>query len=40
MFSYNIVHVNGHYEVYLDGKFLCSADTYMEAVKELEKERK
>jgi hypothetical protein len=40
MFSYDIIHVNVHYEVYLNGRFLCSADTYVEAVKELEKERR
>ena len=25
----------GHYEVYIDGKFYCSADSYSEAVKEI-----
>lgn len=32
-----IVHVNGHYEVYIDGKYYCSVDTVVEAVKEIEK---
>lgn len=34
--SYNIIHVNDHYEVYIDGKFYCSADTVTEAAKEIE----
>lgn len=37
--TYKIVHVNGHYEVYIDGKFYCSADTLTEAVKEIENEK-
>lgn len=35
--SYEIKNVNGHYEVYLNGLFYCSADTMFEAVDELEK---
>ena len=35
----NIVNVNGHYEVYIDGKFYCSAETIIEAVKEIENEQ-
>lgn len=31
-----IFQTRGHWEVYIDGKFFCSADTYMEAVKELQ----
>ena len=31
-----IIAVRGHYEVYLDGKFYCSADTTDEAEKEIE----
>lgn len=27
----------GHYVVYVDGEFFCSADTHYEAIKELEK---
>lgn len=34
--TYKIIHVNDHYEVYIDGKFCCSADTIQEAVKEVE----
>lgn len=34
--DFNIVHVNDHYEVYINGKFYCSADTITEAVKEIE----
>ena len=35
--SYKIVNVCGHYEVYINGKFVCSGDTYNEASKEAEK---
>lgn len=31
-----IVHVQDHYEVYIDGEFYCSADTVVEAAKEIE----
>lgn len=31
-----IVRKGGHYEVYVDGKFVCSADTVVEAAKELD----
>lgn len=31
-----IRNVKGHYEIYVDGKFISSADTYDEAVKDLE----
>ena len=34
--EFKIVHVMDHYEVYHNGKFFCSADTAMEAVKEIE----
>ena len=34
--DYNIVRVNGHYEVYINGKFFCSADTVTEAANEIE----
>lgn len=30
-----IIQVRGHYEVYTDGEFFCSADSYVEAVNEL-----
>lgn len=36
--TYNIIPVNGHYEVYRNGKFVCSADTMSEAVREIRKE--
>lgn len=32
-----VVHKAGHYEVYVDSVFLCSADTYDEAFEEIEK---
>ena len=34
--AYQIAHRYEHYEVYIDGRFFCSADTYMEASRELE----
>lgn len=34
--SYKIVPYYGHYMVYINGKFFCSADTMSEAVKEVE----
>ena len=36
MSDYKIIHINDHYEVYLNGKFYCSADTKSEAEKEIE----
>ena len=33
-----IIHVNGRYEVYIDVKFYCSADSVVEAAKEIERE--
>ena len=36
--KYEIRPVRGHYEVYVNGKFFCTADTMMEAIKELQKE--
>ena len=33
--TYKIIHVNDHYEVYIDGKFYCSADTIQEAESEI-----
>ena len=38
--NYDIIHDRDHYVVYCDGKFFCSADTFHEAVKEIEKERR
>lgn len=37
--QYDIIAERGHYVVYCNGKFLCSADTFMEAVKEIESEK-
>lgn len=34
--SYRINHERDHYEVYIDEKFYCSADTLDEAIKEAE----
>lgn len=31
-----IAHEYGHYVVYVDGEFYCTADTYAEAVREVE----
>ena len=33
--QYEIIAVSGHYEVYIEGKFYCTADTINEAEKEL-----
>ena len=33
--DYRIVDSHGHYEVYIDGKFFCSADTMTEAIQEI-----
>ena len=33
--SYKIVPVGGHFEVHIDGKFYCSADTWKEADNEI-----
>ena len=33
-----IIAINGHYEVYVNGKFVCSADSYSEAVTEIDLE--
>lgn len=38
--SYEIKNVRGHYEVYKDGKFICSADTVKEAAEEIESIKK
>lgn len=34
--SSKIVHNQDHYEVYINGKFYCSADTITEAAREIE----
>lgn len=36
--DYQIVSNHGHYEVYIDGKFFCSADTIAEAMHEVTNE--
>ena len=35
--TYKIVHNKGHYEVYINGEFYCSADNVSEAEKEVRK---
>ena len=35
MHEYDIVSNKGHYDVYIDGELYCSADTYTEAVREI-----
>ena len=37
--NYKIVPYNGHFNVYIDGAFFCSADTMAEAVREVEKHK-
>lgn len=34
--TYRIERVDEHYEVLINGRFYCSADTVMEAAKEIE----
>lgn len=36
--NFKILHVNEHYEVYRNGNFFCSADTYSEAIREIDEE--
>lgn len=36
-FDYRILRKEGHYEVYIEDEFYCSADTFMEAAKEVER---
>ena len=36
--DYEIISVRGHYEVYYNGNFYCSADSYPEAKREIEEE--
>lgn len=35
IFEVHIKQIRGHYEVYVNGKFFCSTDSYIEAVNEL-----
>jgi hypothetical protein len=34
--KYSIIHIHDHYEIYINGRFYCSADTMEEAVREIE----
>ena len=34
--AYRIIRVRGHWEVYVEGEFICSADKWNEAVMEAE----
>lgn len=36
-YDYRIVRAGGHYNVYIDGKFYCTADTVVEAAEEVDK---
>lgn len=36
--QYKIINVHGHYEGYINGKFICSGDSVAEVAKELEEE--
>ena len=36
---YEIKNKNGHYELYVNGKFYCSADTFTEAAREIDRVR-
>lgn len=38
MAEYKIIAEQGHYVVYYNGIFLCTADTYEEAIDEIRKE--
>ena len=38
--NYKIINNHGHYEVYIDGQFFCSADTIEEAENEIKEEFK
>lgn len=38
--QFNIVNANGYYDVYADGMFFCSVDTYEEGLKEIEHYKK
>lgn len=38
MIGYEIIAEDGHYNVYCNGKFLCSADSHSEAEEEISKE--
>lgn len=36
MDKYNIIPIHGHYEIYINGKFYCTADDLNEAAREIE----
>ena len=36
--QYEIISQRGHYDVYRNGEFFCSADSYGEAIREIGKE--
>ena len=38
--SCKIIPVRGHYEIYINGRFYCSADNKAEAEREIEEYRK
>lgn len=38
--SYRIIPTRGHYEIYINGRFYCSADNIKEAEKEIESYRR
>lgn len=38
--EYEIIPVQEHFEIYADGKFVCSADTIEEVAAEIEKSRR
>ena len=40
MLEYKIIAEQGHYVVYYNGIFLCTADTYEEAMQEIATEKK
>lgn len=33
--SYDIIAAKGHYEIFINGDFYCTTDTYLEAEKEV-----
>lgn len=37
--SYKIVPMKGHYEVYIDGEFYCTADSWSDAAREVEEHK-
>lgn len=38
IYNVELKQVFGHWEVYIDGKFFCTADTPMEAIQEIDSE--